>query len=463
MNGQGILIAAAFGILTGLGGFLVGQGRSGGVEGRGEVDKKSSATLAASRSDGLSRGGRKPDVRGYELSQNPREGLKVLIDELKGSPMAQMDFEALFNIYDMVRYLDAYELEGLVADLEEMGNAQEMVAVHMMLLNRWAAKDGPKAMEAALEGKGMMKMVAGMGAMMGWMRSEPEQAYEWFQENGDRLGSGMGMGKNQFEAMYYAAKAKTDFEGTLGKLGEMDAGLKTAVIQQLAQSIGSDAEKRDELIASLRESGDQVGLKQARTAIVGQIAWQDPQAALAFIEGEGVDGEQKRELTQTVTSMWGYSDPAGALDYVVTQVGAEGEGMEQVSQSFGNWVKQDEAQASAWLQQQGESMQTDGVFESAGRQLMWSEQNDRAAEWYAQILDEETRHRQYEKLYREWSKDDQEAADAWKSGLPEEDLAAWAERTEPAARDGFSGEGRDLEAVGEAIEELKNLEVEESP
>ena len=427
MKNAGTVLAVVFAALTGLGGYLVGKGSSrDGVDAESEIAGSKSEVAESAATKAVARGGDvQPNLRGYELSQNPSMGLETLLEELRQSPMAQMDFEALFGIWDMIQYLDGYELQALMAELEEMGGGQEMMAVRMMLLNRWAAKDGPAAMESVFEGeKGMMQVVGAMGAMMGWMRSDPEQAYSWFQENGDRLGGGaMGMGKEQIEAMYFANKAKKDFDGTMAELDGMDSKIQKAVIQQLSQTAVMDEDKRNELLDYLKAKEDKSLLAEARTNIVNQMAWHDPQGAIAFIESEQTDPETKQSLLDNATRMWSHSDPKGAVEYFGEEFRGQEDAGEKIAESFGNWAAQDEAGAAAWLSEQPDEFKTDSVFLRAGQSLLNSSEYERSAEWYGQILDEDQRKTNFQILYNRWGGSDQEAADAWKSELPPEDLA----------------------------------------
>ena len=419
MNNTGIAIAVAFAGLTAAGGFFLGKGSGGAGDDSQILSAKSETASNSPTASSAGRGGSavEPNLRGYQLSQNPSAGLATLIEELRKSPMAMMDFEALFNIWDMVQYLDGYEMASLMAELDEMGGGQEMMSVRMMLLNRWAAKDGPAAMESVFEGeKGMMQMMGGMGAMMGWMRNDPEQAYAWFQENGDRLNGGaMGMGKEQFEAMYFASKAKTDFAGTMAKLDGMESKTQKAVIQQLAQSAGADEERRTELLDYLKGKEDASLLKDARQTIVQHMSWQDPKAALAFIESENLDSKDENALVVTATTMWSATDPAGAVEFLSADLKGKENAGDEIANSFGAWVKHDEAEAAEWLAAQPDEFKTDAVFRDSGNQLMYSNEYERSAEWFGQILNEDQRRGNYTNLYNQWGAEDPESADAWKA------------------------------------------------
>ena len=453
MNNSGIIAAVGLASLTGVGGFLAGKG-AGSSQSSSETDAlpaKSSLKGGSVATKGVLKGGaQEPNLRGFELSRNPKVGLELLLEELRQSPMSQMDFEALFNIWDMVQYLDAYELESLIAELEEMGGGQEMMSVRMMMLNRWAAKDGLAAMESVFEGeKGMMRMIGAMGAMMGWMRSDPDQAYSWFQENGDRMGSSAGMGKAQIEAIYFANKARTDFEGTMAELDGMEVAMQKTIVDQLAQSAGTDEERRNELLDYLKSKGDDSLLDSARNNIVQQMAWHDPKGAIAFIEREGLDGENRQNLMNQATAMWSQSDPQGAVEFLGEKLKGEENAGDRISSSFGSWVSQDEAGAAKWLDAQTDEFKTDSVFRDAGSNLINSKQYERSAEWYGQILNDQQRGLEYQGLYAQWREDDQEAADAWQANLPPEDLALFSA---PPQRSEEFGEALEREAIEEILE-----------
>lgn len=423
MKFGGTIGAVVVGVCAGMGGYFVGKSSSGDESGSDELraETKSVAAGKGSVSNSASaRGGQEPNLRGFELSRNPKQGLETLIAELRLSPMAQMDFESLFGIWDMIQYLDAYELQGLMAELKEMGGGQEIMSVEMMLMNRWAAKDGEAAMTYAMEEQqGMMKMIGTMGVMMGWMRSEPEKAYAWVQENGDKLGgAGFGMGKEQLEAMYFASMAKTDFDGTMAKLDGMDSKMQTAVIEQLSQSFGNDVERRTQLLDRLKAGGDEELLQEARSAMVSQMAWQDPKAALAFIDSENPDKEQRESLEESATSMWTHTDPVGALEWKSAKLQGQENAGDEIANDFGSWIVQDETAAATWLQGQGEEFKTDRVFEQAAESLAALENFERSASWYEQVLDNEQRQTGYQNLYENWRTVDAAAADAWRSTLP---------------------------------------------
>ncbi|GHC51517.1 hypothetical protein [Roseibacillus persicicus] len=460
MKSSGIAIAVTFAALTGVGGFFVGKGAgsSGGGDEEASLPTKSTLSQTTSTQSNGGTGTVQPNLRGYELSKNPRQGLETLLEELRQSPMAQMDFEALFGIWDMVQYLDAYELQSLMAELDEMGGGQEMLAVRMMLLNRWAAKDGPAAMESVFEGeKGMMQMIGATGAMLGWMRSEPDQAYAWFKENGDRLGgSAMGMGKEQIEAMYFANMAKTDFDGTMAKLDGMESKTQKAVIQQLAQSAGMDPERRSELLDYLKSKDDPDLLHDARRSIVQQMAWQDPQAAIDFIESENPRDDLRDELVDNATSMWSHTDPAGAVEWLGEELKGQPDAGEKISSSFGQWVGQDEAEAAQWLASQGDEFKTDSVFRDAGHGLINSGEYERSAEWFEQIIDDDDRRVNYDRLYQSWKEEDQAAADQWKTQLPAEEAAMISQESSVGAAVGAVIGA----SVGEAMEEVPAEEEE---
>jgi len=374
MNRTGIIASIACATLTGVGGFFVGQNSS---QEKADHQDNRVASKSVSSVQHLSRGTRHsdqtaPNLRGYELSKNPRVGLKVLLEELRQSPLSNMDFESLFGIWDMIQYLDSSQLGSLVTELNEEGGGEAISTVRMMLLYSWATEDGPAAIESALKEEEMNSFSFGavMGAMTGWMLSDPEQAYSWLQENGERLKENrFNMNSVQFEGMYYAGRAKTDFQGTMAELADMKTETQQAVIQSLVQSIGTDVERRDELMEHLKEKGDEALLKETRRNIISQLSWQAPEEALSFIKSEALDDETEQDLMRQTTFSWSQSDPKGALEYLGEELRGKENAGDTISSSFGNWIAQNEAEAAKWLNEQPDEFKTDSVFQQAGARL----------------------------------------------------------------------------------------------
>jgi len=262
-----------------------------------------------------------------------------------------------------------------------------------------------------------------MGVMMGWMRADPEGAFSWVQNNGDELSgaSAMGMSKESFEAMYYAGLAKKDFQGTMAKFGSMSKKVQKAVLGNLTQSAATDIEKRDKLLSFVESQQDKKLLEETRKNIVSQMSWQDPEGALRFIKEQKLENAETKELEKNAISMWSYSDPQSALEWQSEKLVGEENAGDEISNTFGQWLSRDYEGASEWLAEQPEEFLTDDIFSNAGRQLMNEQSHEQASEWYAQVFDDESRKLQYETLYETWSSEDQEAADAWLEGLPEED------------------------------------------
>ncbi|WP_200391796.1 hypothetical protein [Roseibacillus ishigakijimensis] len=433
-------------MLTGVGGFFLGkESGSGGEEGAQASSQATQSTAAVTQTRSGYEALGEPNLRGYELAKNPRLGLETLLEELRNSPMSQMDFETLFGIWDMVQYLGPYELQALLADLDDMTVGQEGIAVRMMLLNRWAARDGASAMEHVLadERGGMLKMVGAMGAMMGWMRADPEQAYSWFKENGEELAGGgmMGMGQAQVEAMYFAAMAKKDFPGTMAKLDEMESDTQRAVITQLAQSASGDPAQRAELLDYLAKKNDDDLLLTARETMVSHLAWQDPQAAVEFLKSGDIPAEEQADLSRNITNAWANTDPEAALDWRAGELAGSENAGQEISDAFGQWVRQDEAAAAEWLTAQGDEFKTDEVFQDAGQNLIYQSKYDRAAAWYSQVLDDNQRQNGLTQVYEGWKRDDSEAAEQWRATLPAADQSYLNDSGESNGQEG----GRSLD------------------
>lgn len=357
--------------------------------------------------------------RGYELAQSPRAGLAVLVGELERSPLAEMNFEALFGIWDMLQYVDVSEFPLLLNELSD-NNAGQMV--RMMLLNRWGSVDGPMAIEAILAGseRGINPLGA-VGAVTGWMISDPEEAYAWFSAHGAELGTErVGLGQDEIEVMYLTSLAKFDLRGTMRKLDGLSSEMQRDIISSLTEAVASDLEKREELFSFLSERRDPSLLREARQNIVDHLTWANPQETIHFIDSEEIEAGEKRELEVRFATDWASSDPEEAMAFLVDRLDEQENIGDGVAAVFGHWIGDDEVAASEWLRNQPDKYRTDEVFQQAGFHLTLAGEHERAMAWVDQLLNERQRQVGRGQIYQAWSRVDKDAAAEWRATLPDE-------------------------------------------
>ena len=134
-----------------------------------------------------------PRDRDGSGEQNPRMAIRRAARILELSPMAGMDYDALFDAYEAIRWMTPEEARLALEELKvTTGNSQVRMTLQSLLIGRWAKQDGRGAVEYAMEFEQPMQRVgAMMGGLMGWAKSDPEAAHAWYQENRETLSGGM--------------------------------------------------------------------------------------------------------------------------------------------------------------------------------------------------------------------------------------------------------------------------------
>ena len=113
--------------------------------------------------------------------QNPRVAIRRAARILELSPMAGMDYDALFDADEAIRWMTPEEARLALEELRvTTGNPQVRMTLQSLLIGRWAKQDGRGAVEYAMKFEEPMQRVSAMmGGLMGWAKSDPEAAHAW--------------------------------------------------------------------------------------------------------------------------------------------------------------------------------------------------------------------------------------------------------------------------------------------
>ena len=137
-------------------GFMVGRTTGSGLGSDRKADaERSGVGVGAVR--GSDRSGRR-DADG-KSKPNAGATIRQVVRKLECSPMAQTDFDIMFEIYEAIRWMSPEEVETALSELEDSGaNPQTSMTLSMMQINFWAKKDDQGAVECSLLSKNRLSL-----------------------------------------------------------------------------------------------------------------------------------------------------------------------------------------------------------------------------------------------------------------------------------------------------------------
>ncbi|GAA5119090.1 hypothetical protein GCM10023212_10570 [Luteolibacter yonseiensis] len=421
------MIAAITAITSGILGYGLGKNgeapqreiaAGGGSPGRIQREKTGLEHPAGDRTDRRIR----PVQR---IPQTPQDLFNAM-GRLGTSSLSSLDFDSMFRIWRMAGDMDAGQIRDLLADLDATKGGKETLMAKAILANQFGEKEGVGALEYFLTLDDPHERNAGFsGAMVGWMRGNPDEAYAWLRQNQEKLDQGIDRG--ELTAFYFSIKSREDYSGALREASALDPSGKNAAFKQLAEQGAADPSQREALLGFLKGRNDEALVKIVEREMIDHLAIKDPVEAMNVIAGLGLDDARRAELEKDSLNQWSGSDPQAAILWQQKRLAGQERAGDQIADSFRNWVGKDEAAASDWLRAQGPEFQTDLVFQRAG-EVLQHQNPARAAQWQSQVRDDAARQKAYRKLYNRWRMKDPLAADAWRASLPSADHSALTER-----------------------------------
>lgn len=413
----GILVAV--GIATG---YLVGRSTapdsSETEEGSGSA-LKGTAGGGSGASDGERGGGGRRSAGGANAAdRNPAATVRRIAREMESSPMAQMDFDVMFSTYEAVRWMNPSQIQEALAELEAMGgNSQNNMVIGMMLINLWAKQDGKGALDYSLASKNqMMKGMGVMTGMMGWVKNDPQGAWDWYEENKDGVAKS-GMMGGQLGGMMFAALAQRDMDGAFAKMGDLNRQEKQSALTMIGMQTFMDDEKRANFVRNIEKLEDKELRDSSLQSMVTMWAFQDPQGAVEFIDSREWSEEARGMLYTQVTAGWSNSNPAEAINWRLEHLGEGEKKGDVVAGSFAQWMTRDPVEARDWLEAQPPELRTDQLYQQTAQQLQWNQKFDEAAGWAEGIENVDVRNNAYRSLRQGWVTANPEAAGEWFEGL----------------------------------------------
>jgi hypothetical protein len=335
--------------------------------------------------------------------------------------------------------------EDIQEALKEAGNFKEpqsKMMLNMVLLSRWAEKDGPAALKYAeenLSDQGPMVQMAKMGVLSAWAQSDPDAAWEHLKKDEDSDAGGMFGGRSMMMMGMFSALAAQDADKAFARLGELDDPQERQMaLNGIAQTAYDDA-SRTRLMDEIAKLPDEGERKEARAAILGQLAMMEPDQAIKMTAD--LPAEERKDVSQRVGTMLMMSDPERGATYLLENAEPDKKGP-VYQQIVSQWASSDPNKAGAWLGAQPQTPELDGARSSFATQVT-ARDPESAMAWANTITEENQRVGTVEQVYNTWKKKDEPAATTalQSSGLSPEKIesiragAAKATSTSPAPSD----------------------------
>ena len=306
--------------------------------------------------------------------------------------------------------------EDIQAALEEAAGLKEPqshMMVHMMLLTRWAETDGPAALKYAEENlpaaNPMARQMARMGVFSAWAQSDPEAAWAHLQRTRtEDSEEGAFGGRNMALSGLFSSMAAKDPAQAFSRLASLDDPTERQMaLNGIAQSAWDDSSRARlmEHIATLPDEGER---KEARAAILGQLALMDPDQAVKMTAD--LPASERQEAAQRVGTTLMMSDPERGATLLLENT--QPENKKQIYQQIvAQWVQADANKAGAWLGAQPPSPDLDGARSLFATQVA-NRDPESAMAWAQTVTDEDQRASTIGQVYKSWNKKDEAAATA---------------------------------------------------
>jgi hypothetical protein len=304
------------------------------------------------------------------------------------------------------------DIQAALKEAADFKEPQSKMMINMMLLSRWAESDGPAALKYAednLGEAGPMMQMAKMGVLSAWAQSDPDAAWAHLQsaDNAD-TGSGMFGGRSMMMMGLFSTMAAKDPDKAFARLSELDDSQERQMaLNGIAQSAYDEA-SRTRIMDEIGKLPDQNERKEARAAILGQLAMVDPDQAVKMTSE--LPAEERKEASQRVGTMLMMSDPERGAAFMLENADPSNK-KQTYQQIVSQWVNADANKAGAWLGEQPQTPDLDGARFSFATQIAGRDPESAMA-WANTVTEESQRTQAVEQVFNTWKKKDETAATA---------------------------------------------------
>jgi len=337
---------------------------------------------------------------------------KQIFAQIKNSARSGMmqNPTAMMRMMGMLDKLRPEDIGDALNEMDAIKDPQTKMMVSMMLLGKWAERDGPAAMKYAEEHSkeaGISGKIMKMSVASSWAESDPDAVWAWYKGNKDNDSGGMLGGNQMVLSAVFSSLMSSNPDAAIKRFDELDPGTRQMAFAGMCQSALMDDSKRQMLLDKINSMPDDAEKTSSRQMLLSQWAVFSPDEATDWVSKQPT-AEQK-SLRESVGSALMMSDPKKGAAFMMEGVSAEDK-PQRCSDVVGPWSMMDPKGAAAWLDTQGSGPELDQARQTLVSTLTRS--NPEAAMNQAQaITDADKRFSAISSAYGAWSKKDPAAAD----------------------------------------------------
>ena len=364
-----------------------------------------------------------------------------------GAAMAaggMMNFSAMMKMGRVLESIPYSKIPEALEEVQNLTNIQAKQGMMMMLLGRWAERDGPAALVYAedLEKNVGEGMLAGGGAKMAvlqsWGQNDPDAVWDWYLEKRDEKDGSSGMlGGNAMALLgIFNGLVRKDPEDAFRKLSTVDdpQGRQMAISGMIQHIWDADVQQA---LAGYLEELPTNERQQLLPMLAGQWMMLDPDSMLEFADAQ--PEEDRRALMKQAGQALLYVNPEKGAGMMLENATDEDLPGTYASIAMA-WANRDLNAAEEWVRAQPQGPELDHARSGLANSAI-ARDPEKGMQWAKEITDEGMRKSAISNVYMQWRQRDPEAADAAlpESGLSPEDVEALLNQIDSKTQGGISG------------------------
>ncbi|QJE94392.1 hypothetical protein [Luteolibacter luteus] len=339
--------------------------------------------------------------------------IKTRVRELCLTGTVMQDWEAERELAGLLAQLSATELSDF---FKEVSHPYQGVEIRMRVLNAWAIKDGPAAIEATAARLDDVHLA--FDAYLAWGNKDPDAALKWLRE-GD-LSAYAKQQKSMLRMNFLFVLADRDLEKSLNEVPDMDALEKKLFLQRVTASAAMDETKiiRLQEFAASADEGTRNAVEDGTVLTMGS---KDPAKGFDYIDGLEASRARKTDLELTLLRAVPNERVAESMDAWAARHPDGKDIPDRMWQELGTKLIFYRDGMRAWMDGMEPGPMRDAFYQHSVRHLVSRGDRERALHYIGQIEDPEQRVTAIRTMHRMWSESNPGEAKTWEESLSESD------------------------------------------